>query len=331
MKAAIFENVGVENLRIKEIAEPSVGSHDVLVRVKMAGVNPIDSFVVSGRRQAKPMPHTPGSEFAGTVEKVGEHVISVKRGDRVAVYNRVFDSVCDMCIAGNEMLCRNGGIIGVVVDGGYSEFVAVPERNVFRIPDDLSWELAASLPVAALTPYHAFNEVQVKLSEYLVVFGASGNTGMFAVQFGKKLGVTVIAVTRKDWLKDFGADYIVGYENVNQQVNSITGGKMADLVLSSLGSETWSTAVDALGSRGRLVFFGTLTGGKAELNLDKIYNKHARIVGTTGGTRKELQELISIAKSLKLRVWRKFKLEEAGDAIRLLSSKERDGRILLEF
>jgi NADPH:quinone reductase-like Zn-dependent oxidoreductase len=164
-----------------------------------------------------------------------------------------------------------------------------------------------------------------------VVFGASGNTGMFAVQFGKKLGATVIAVTGKDWLKDFGADYIVGYENVNQQVNSITGGKMADLVLSSLGSETWSTAVDALGSRGRLVFFGTLTGGKAELNLDKIYNKHARIVGTTGGTRKELQELISIAKSLKLRVWRKFKLEEAGDAIRLLSSKERDGRILLEF
>jgi NADPH:quinone reductase-like Zn-dependent oxidoreductase len=331
MKTLIFEKAGVENLKVEDVGMPEIGFNDVLVRVKMAGVNPVDSFAISGRRPVKPMPHTPGSEFAGIVEDVGQHVVSIEKGERVTVYSRIFDGFCDMCTSGNEMLCRNGGIFGLAVNGGYSEFVAVPERNLFRIPDDLNWELAASLPVAALTSYHALNEAQIRIGEYLVVFGASGNTGMFAVQLGKRLGATVIAITRKEWLKDFGADYTVTDENASQQIKEITGEKMADVVLNSLGSETWTLTNGLLGSRGRLVFFGTLTGGKVELDLDRMYNKQARIIGTTGGTKKEMQELINIARSLRLRVWRKFKLEQAADAMRLLFSKERDGRILLEF
>jgi NADPH:quinone reductase-like Zn-dependent oxidoreductase len=330
VKAAIFDRIGLENLKIKEIETPAVGPHDVLVRVRMAGVNPIDFFAVSGRRQVKPMPHTPGSEFAGTVEDVGEHVSSVKKGERVIVFNRVFDGACDMCISGNEMLCRNGGIIGIIVNGGFAEYAALPERNLFKIPDDLDWEHAASLPVAALTAYHALSEAHVGIGEHFVVFGASGSTGMFAVQLGKKLGATVIAITRKDWLKDFGADYVVRHDEAGQQIKQITAGKMADIVLNSLGSETWPTAFNTLGTQGRLVLFGTLTGGKAELDLDKMYNKQFRIIGTTGGNRKELHELINIAGTLRLRVWKKFKLEEASEAISLLSAKERDGRILLE-
>jgi NADPH:quinone reductase-like Zn-dependent oxidoreductase len=229
------------------------------------------------------------------------------------------------------MLCRNGGIFGLAVNGGYAEYVAVPERNLFKIPDNVSWELAASLPVAALTSYHALNEAQIRIGEYLVVFGASGNTGMFAVQLGKRLGATVIAITRREWLKDFGADYTVTYENASQQIKEITGEKMADIVLNSLGSETWSTAVSVLGSRGRLIFFGTLTGGKVELDLDRTYNRQARIIGTTGGTKREMQELINTARTLRMRVWKKFTLEKVVDAIGLLFSKERDGRILLEF
>ena len=331
MKAVIFEKTGIENLKVKDVAMPEIGYHDVLVRVKMAGVNPVDSFAVSGRRLVKPLPHTPGSEFAGTVENVGQQVVSIKKGDRVTVYSRVFDGFCDMCVSGNEMLCRNGGIYGIVVNGGYSEYVAVPEKNIFRIPDDLSWELAASLPVAALTSYHALNEAQIRLDEYLVVFGASGNTGTFAVQLGKKLGATVIAITKREWLKDFGADYTIKYENASQQIKEITGERMANIVLNSLGSETWPTAISVLGTQGRLIFFGSLTGGKIELDLDRMYFKQARIIGTTGGTKKEMQELITIARTLKLRVWRKFKLEKAADAMRQLFSKERDGRILLEF
>jgi NADPH:quinone reductase-like Zn-dependent oxidoreductase len=111
--------------------------------------------------------------------------------------------------------------MGVISNGGFAEYTALPERNAFKMPDDMSWELAASMSVAALTPHHALNKAQLKASEYLVVFGASGNTGMFAVQQAKRLGAHVVAVTRKDWLKDYGADNVVRYEDANAEIRKI--------------------------------------------------------------------------------------------------------------
>ena len=111
MKAAIFEKPGLENLKIKhDVEQPKITDHDVLIRVKMAGVNPIDHITVSGTRGIKPLPHIPGAETSGVIEKIGQHVTRLKEGDRVIVYNRVFDGTCDMCLNGDEMLCRNGGL-----------------------------------------------------------------------------------------------------------------------------------------------------------------------------------------------------------------------------
>jgi NADPH:quinone reductase-like Zn-dependent oxidoreductase len=105
---------------------------------------------------------------------------------------------------------------------------------------------------------------------------------------------------------------------------------MANVVLNSLGSETWSTALDVTGVLGRLVFFGTLTGSKVELDLNRIYNRHIRIIGTTGGRTKEFEELIAASKNLRLRIWKKFRLEDGAEAIGSLFAKGRDGRILIE-
>jgi NADPH:quinone reductase-like Zn-dependent oxidoreductase len=208
MRAAIFEKPGLENLKVIDNAEqPKISDHDILIKVKMAVVNPIDSFVVSGALpKLNPLPHIPGAESTGIVEEFGSHVNSstnIKKGDRVVVHNKVFDGTCDMCINGLDMICRNGGLIGAITNGGFAEYIAVPERNVFKIPDDMDWDLAASLPVTSLTPYHALNEASLKLNEYLLVFGASGNTGMVAVQLGKKMGAKVIAVSKDNWIDNW--------------------------------------------------------------------------------------------------------------------------------
>ncbi len=112
---------------------------------------------------------------------------------------------------------------------------------MLKIPDDLEWDVAASLATTTKTPYHALREVSLELNEFLVIFGASGNTGTVATQFGKKMGAKVIAVSKDNWIKtDFGADYIVSdYDIVVEQVKDITQGKMADVVLNSLGANTW--------------------------------------------------------------------------------------------
>ena len=331
MKAAVFEKAGIENLKIKhDVEQPNVPDHDVLIRVKMGGVNPIDHITVSGTREIKPLPHIPGAETSGVVEEVGQHVTSLKRGDRVIVHNKVFDGICDICMSGDDMLCRNGGLIGVVTNGGFAEYMAVPEKNVFKIPDGMQWELAASLPVTTLTPYHALKQAALKINEFLVIFGASGNTGMMATQFGKKMGAKVIAVSKDNWIKDFGADYIITeYDRVAEKVNELTHGKMADVVLNSLGVQTWENSFASVGLNGRWVTFGGLTGADVKLNVQSLYSKQIKLIGSTGGTRKEITELIDMSKELKTRVWKKFTLDEAKEALQALFAKERDGRILL--
>jgi len=332
MKAAIFEKLGLENLKINHDVElPKITDHDVLIRVKMAGVNPIDNTTVSGTREIKPLPHIPGAETSGVVEECGRHVKSLKKGDRVIVYNIIFDGMCDMCMSGNEMLCRNGGLLSLVANGGFAEYISVPEKSAFKIPDEIQWELAASLPVTTLTPYHALTQAALKINEFLLIFGASGNTGMMATQIGKKMGAKVIAVSKQNWIKEFGADYIITeYDRVAGKVKDLTQGKMADVVLNSLGVQTWENSFASVGLNGRWVTFGGLTGADVKLNVQSLYSKQIKLIGCNGGTRKEMTEVIDISKELKTRVWKIFTLDEAKEAIEALFSKERDGRILLK-
>jgi NADPH:quinone reductase-like Zn-dependent oxidoreductase len=337
MRAAIFETPGLENLKVIDNAEePKIGDHDILIKVKMTGVNPIDHFVTSGALpKVNPLPHIPGAESSGIVEEVGSHVnnVSIKKGDRVVVHNKVFDGTCDMCLNGLDMICRNGGLIGAITNGGFAQYIAVPERNVFKIPDDLDWNIAASLPVTSLTPYHALKEASLKINEYLLVFGASGNTGMIAVQMGKKMGAKVIVVSKDTWTKsEFGADYLISdYDKIAENVKEITQGKMADVVLNSLGVGTWDSSFASVGVNGRWVAFGGLTGADVKLNVQSLYSKQIKLIGSTGGTRKEMQELIDISPKLKVRIWKKFELENAKEALQALFAKERDGRILLNI
>jgi len=105
-----------------------------------------------------------------------------------------------------------------------------------------------SIPVTTLTPYHALKQAALKINEFLVIFGASGNTGMMATQFGKKMGAKVIAVSKQKWINDFGADYII---TEYDKVADLTQDKMADVVLNSLGVQTWENSFESLGLNGR--------------------------------------------------------------------------------
>jgi len=334
MRAAVFEIQGLDNLNVKEdVQQPMITDHDVLVKVKSAGVNPIDYLTVSNIPGIKPLPHIPGVEVTGIIEKVGNHVTDLKEGDRVVVYNVIFDGTCDMCLNGYEMCCRNAGILGVITNGGFAEYISASEKNVFKIPDSVQWDVAASLATTTKTPYHALREASLKLNEFLVIFGASGNTGMMAVQFGKKMGAKVIAVSKDNWIKtDFGADYIISdYDKVVEQVKDITQGKMADVVLNSLGANTWENSFSCVGLNGRWVTFGGLTGAEVKLNVQSLYRKQIKLIGSNGSTRKEFYDVIDMSRELKVRVWKRFKLEDAKEALQALFAKERDGRILLDI
>jgi NADPH:quinone reductase-like Zn-dependent oxidoreductase len=335
MRAAVFDKHGIENLRVRDDVEKPklVNPDDVLIKVKVAGLNPIDNTVVSGSIiTVKPMPHIPGAEISGTIEEAGNEANGLKKGDRVLIYNKVFDGTCDICLSGLEMICRNGGLISVITNGGFAEYIVVPERNVFKIPDDMDWNLAASLPVTALTPFHALNEARLKLNEHLLVFGASGNTGMIATQLGKKMGAKVIAIAKEEWVRDFGADYVIAdYGRTVEHVREITSGKMSDVVINSLGVETWDSSFESIGIDGRLVTFGGLTGADVKLNVRALYSKQIKLIGSTGGTRRELRDLIDNHDQIQIKAWKTFNLDNIQEALQALSAKERSGRIFLDL
>lgn len=335
MRAAVFDKPGIENLKVMDnVEKPKLANPDnVLIKVKVAGLNPIDNVVVSGSiPTVRPIPHIPGAEVSGIVDEIGSEGSRLKKGDRVVIHNKVFDGICDMCLSGLDMICRNGGLISVITNGGFAEYIVVPQRNVFKIPDDMDWDLAASLPVTALTPFHALNEARMKINEFLLVFGATGNTGMIATQLGKRMGARVIAVSKEEWVRDFGADYIIrDYDRIVEQVREITSGKMADVVLNSLGVKTWDSSFESTGINGRLVSFGGLTGADVKLNIQSLYSRQIKLIGSTGGTRKELRDLIDNHDKLQLKKWKRFDLDNVQEALHALFSKERSGRIFLDI
>jgi NADPH:quinone reductase-like Zn-dependent oxidoreductase len=153
-----------------------------------------------------------------------------------------------------------------------------------------------------------------------------------AVQFANRMGAKVIAVSKDDWVKDFGADYIINeYGKVIEEVKKITNGKMADVVLNSLGIGTWESSFESVGPNGRLVTFGGLTGADVKLNVQSLYTRQIKLIGSSRGTRAELKDLINMSKELKTKVWKRFKLNETKEAIQALFAKERAGRIMLEI
>jgi NADPH:quinone reductase-like Zn-dependent oxidoreductase len=135
---------------------------------------------------------------------------------------------------------------------------------------------------------------------------------MMATQLGKKM-----AVSKDNWLKDLGADYRISeYDKVAEKVNELPQGKMADVVLNSLGIQTWENSFASVGLNGGWVTFGGLTGADVKLNVQSLYSKQIRLIGSTGGTRKEFTELIDVSKELKTRCGKGFfTLEKMGSTV----------------
>ncbi|WP_297216177.1 alcohol dehydrogenase catalytic domain-containing protein [Thermoplasma sp.] len=325
MKAAIvYEPLGNENLKIEDIEDPEARSGQVLIEVKKAGLNPVDYNTINGKIVYKlnPLPHIPGTEVYGTVAEDSENF---KKGERVVVYNRVFDGTCEQCISGNEHLCVNGGIWGVVSNGGYAQKVVVPEKNVFRLPHSVSDEMAASIGVAALTSFRALRLGGCSPGKSVLVFGASGNTGMFSVQIASMMGCEVYAVSRKDWIEEFGATEVFEADKIPESMKF-------DVVINPLGTLFWKESLKHLSVRGSLVTFGVFTGREGTLDIAEMYTGERRIIGSTGGTRLDLRDLLEFMKThdLRVKIAREFKITEMQEALKFYNQNH-EGRILISM
>src|SRR4026208_63502 len=186
MKAVRLVRLG-KPLEDAEVSLPDISASEVLVRVAACGICHSEAHYRAGISPFDSVPVTLGHEVAGRVETVGRDVHHVSSGDRVYVHYLVSCGCCDFCRRGHEQFCSKGQMIGKHRDGGYAEFIKVPGRNVFVLPDEIPFEHGAIMMCSSATSLHALHKARMKPGESVAVFGAGG-LGSSALQLAKALG-----------------------------------------------------------------------------------------------------------------------------------------------
>lgn len=347
MRAVSFREFGAaENLELVELPKPEPGPVDVVVQVSHCGVNPVDASLFSGRWGVLPLPHVPGSEISGTVAEVGEGVSGVSEGDRVAVAFRLFCGMCEYCRRGHEEACvghrsemvRAGApdAVGITSQGGYAKYVKVPAANLLPIPRNVSLESAAAATLDGVTAWHLVERSRLQPGETVLVFGASGGVGSFAVQIAHLNGARVLAVSSGEKVgrvKQLGADVVLDREaeDLQGRISEVTDGDGVDVVLDPLGAKTFPVGMRALKNLGRYATCGVLTGADVQLNLAALYPPQKEVIGSTGGSRADLADILNFLDQGRVTapVWKTYPLEEVHEAHAALKDPERFGKVLL--
>ena len=305
MKAVRLVQTGLP-LVLQEIEIPQPGESDVLIRVKAAGICHSDAHYRAGVSPVEPLPLTLGHEVAGVVEDIGPGVRAFKKGDRVCVHYMVTCGHCHYCGEGTEQFCPTGKMIGKYRDGGYAEFMAVPERSVFQLPDEIPFEQGAILMCSSATSLHALRKARMRPGESVAVFGVGG-LGISAIQLAKILGAgEVFAVDinpRKLGLaKQFGAIPIHATAgNPVEQIQSLTGGRGVDVALELIGlPATMKQAVQSLAILGRAALVGLTQQTFEVAPYSEVLNKEAEIIGVSDHLASEIPMLLELARTQRL-------------------------------
>ena len=263
MKAIVCNSFGpIKDIEYKEVNEPIIEDNSVIIDVKYIGVNFPDGLLVQGKYQLKPeTPFTPGMEVAGNVIKVGSNISKLKVGDKVAALSQL---------------------------GGYAEQVLVKESSVFKIPEKMSFDDSCALLCAYGTSHYALKQRgNLKKDETLVVLGASGSTGIAAIQIGKIIGAKVIAVAssqeKQEIAKEYGADIILGYDNLKDELKKLTDGKGVDVIFDPVGGEIFDTVARTMARKGRLLVIGFASGTIPKLAVNLALVKEFSVVGVFWG------------------------------------------------
>jgi len=338
MKAVRFHEFGgPEVLRYEDAPDPQLRKDHVLVRIRACALNHLDLFVRKGLPGVK-LPHINGSDIAGEVAEAGEYVAGVKAGERVLLAPMVFCNHCAMCTAGQQNLCRRFTVVGNGIDGGNAEYIAVPEVNVIPIPDAMSFEEAAAVPLVFLTAWHmlvARCGIRPGLT-VLVLAGGSG-VGSAAIQIGKLFGCTVIATAgderKLERSRQLGADHAIDHykQRISDEVKRITGKQMCDIVFEHVGSATWEESMRSLKPGGCLVTCGATSGVEAKFDLRVLFAKQLSFLGSYMGTMGDLYQVLQQVFSGRLKpvIDTTFPLQEAAAAHRHLENKEQFGKVVL--
>jgi NADPH:quinone reductase len=322
MKAMLCTRFGgPDDLEFSDLPDPAPASGEVVVAIKAAALNFFDTLIIAGKYQVKPpFPFSPASEFAGVIESVGAGVTGLGVGDRVLGY---------------------GGF------GAAREKIALSAQRVVKIPDSLDFDRAAGITVIYGTTLHALKDrAKLKSGETLAVLGASGGTGLAAIEIGKLTGARVIACASSDgklaFCRERGADEVINYanEDVKEGLRRVTGGKGVDVIYDPVGGSYAEAALRSIAWGGRFLVIGFAAGEIPKIPLNLALLKGCDIVGVFWGAfierdpmghQANMAELVRWADAGKIsaHVHAVYPLKDTPAALKAIADRKVMGKVIL--
>jgi len=338
MKAVRFHEFGgPEVLKYEDVPEPQTRKDQVLIKVEACALNHLDLWIRKGLPGVK-LPHINGSDVAGDIAEVGEYISDLKVGQRVLLAPMTFCGHCQACTSGQQSLCRQFSVLGYLNDGGNCEYITVPRVNVIPIPDELTYDEAASVPLVFLTAWHMLvTRAQIKPGQFVLVLGAGSGVGSAAIQIGKLFNCRVITTagdeSKLERGRELGADYTIHHyqQKISEEVKKITAKAGVDVVFEHVGKATWDESLKSLKAGGTLVSCGATTGPDVSMDLRFFYSRQLSLLGSFMGTMGDLLEVLKFVFNGRLKpvVDKTYPMREARAAHERMEKREQFGKVVL--
>jgi len=324
MKAVLCKSYGPpESLVLEEVPAPAPADDEVLVDVYASALNFPDVLMIQGKYQSQPpLPFSPGGEMAGVIAQAGAKATRFKTGDRV---------------------------FGGVGYGGFAEQVAVRERSLRLMPEDMSFQEASGISTTYGTSYYALKQrAALQPGETLLVLGAAGGVGLAAVELGKAMGARVIAAASSEEklaaARAAGADELINYADgeLKEKVKALTDGKGADVIYDPVGGELFDQCMRCINWYGRILVIGFAAGEIPRVPINLILLKSCQLVGVFYGAWSgrspaeadaNFREILDLYRQGKIRplIGREYPLQDYAAAMRCLMERQAIGKVVVKI
>ena len=342
MKAVVLRKAGPEPvLEVVHRPEPVPKSGQVLVRVGATALCHHDISIMDGTiRRGIPENIVLGHEIAGTIVDIGPDVSNFSLGEQVVTTLTTSCGHCAMCSKGSEYRCIYGQGFGHILDGGFTEFIAVYARNVLSVSSTIPVVQASLLgcPIG-VTVKALYDLAEIKYGQTIVVFGAGGGLGVHALQVAASAGANVLSFTTSPHkLKELEAldigQVFLSEEGIDpsELVQAFTEDRGADIVFNPVGSALFHSSVSSVALFGKILVLGEVAGANTSINVTDFMFRDAALIGSTGADLVNIEKAIALveAGSVKPIISSILGFDELFEAYSLVKSRQSFGRVVLQ-